>query len=89
VNPPVHAWATLHLYKVERTLGPADLRFWNGSCQGLMLNFSLWVTGRTHRGRNVFAGGFLGLDKLGVFDRSASSPRVDLWSRRTGGPGGV
>jgi hypothetical protein len=74
VNPPVHAWATLYLYKVQRALGRADLRFLERSFQGLMLNFSWWVNRKDPAGRNVFAGGFLGLDNIGVFDRSAQLP---------------
>jgi hypothetical protein len=74
VNPPVHAWATLYLYKMERTLGRADLRFLERSFQALMLNFSWWVNRKDPAGRNVFAGGFLGLDNIGVFDRSAQLP---------------
>jgi len=74
VNPPVHAWATLYLYKMERTLGRADLRFLERSFQGLMLNFNWWVNRKDPEGRNVFAGGFLGLDNIGVFDRSAPLP---------------
>ena len=71
VNPPVHAWATLFLYRVETELGRADLRFLERSFQGLMLNFNWWVNRKDPEGRNVFAGGFLGLDNIGVFDRSA------------------
>ena len=74
VNPPVHAWATLWLYKYERTLGRADLRFLERSFQGLMLNFNWWVNRKDPSGKNVFAGGFLGLDNIGVFDRSAELP---------------
>jgi hypothetical protein len=74
VNPPVHAWATLSLYKMERTLGRADLRFLERAFQGLMLNFNWWVNRKDPGGRNVFAGGFLGLDNIGVFDRSAQLP---------------
>jgi hypothetical protein len=74
VNPPVHAWATLFLYKTEQTLGRADIRFLERSFQGLMLNFSWWVNRKDPAGRNVFAGGFLGLDNIGVFDRSAQLP---------------
>jgi hypothetical protein len=74
VNPPVHAWATLFLYKTEQTLGRADLRFLERSFQGLMLNFNWWVNRKDPAGRNVFAGGFLGLDNIGVFDRSAQLP---------------
>ncbi len=74
VNPPVHAFATLWLYKYERTLGRADLRFLERSFQGLMLNFNWWVNRKDPTGRNVFAGGFLGLDNIGVFDRSSQLP---------------
>ena len=74
VNPPVHAFATLWLFKYERQLGRADLRFLERSFQGLMLNFNWWVNRKDPAGRNVFAGGFLGLDNIGVFDRSAPLP---------------
>jgi hypothetical protein len=70
----VHAWATLYLFKMERTLGRADVRFLERSFQGLMLNFNWWVNRKDPAGRNVFAGGFLGLDNIGVFDRSAQLP---------------
>ena len=74
VNPPVHAWATLYLFKMEKTLGRADTRFLERSFQTLMLNFNWWVNRKDPAGRNVFAGGFLGLDNIGVFDRSAELP---------------
>jgi hypothetical protein len=74
VNPPVHAAATLWLYKYEKELGRADPRFLERSFQGLMLNFNWWVNRKDPSGRNVFAGGFLGLDNIGVFDRSAELP---------------
>jgi hypothetical protein len=74
VNPPVHAWATLFLYRIEAELGRADVRFLERSFQGLMLNFNWWVNRKDPQGRNVFAGGFLGLDNIGVFDRSAPLP---------------
>jgi len=74
VNPPVHAWATLFLYRIETQLGRADFRFLERSFQGLMLNFNWWVNRKDPEGRNVFAGGFLGLDNIGVFDRSAPLP---------------
>lgn len=74
VNPPVHAAATLWLYKYERALGRADPRFLERSFQGLMLNFNWWVNRKDPSGRSVFAGGFLGLDNIGVFDRSAQLP---------------
>jgi len=74
VNPPVHAWATLFLYNIEKELGRSDLRFLERSFQGLMQNFSWWVNRKDPAGKNVFAGGFLGLDNIGVFDRSAPLP---------------
>ena len=74
VNPPVHAWATLFLYKFEKNLGREDIKFLERAFQGLMLNFNWWVNRKDPEGRNVFAGGFLGLDNIGVFDRSAKLP---------------
>jgi hypothetical protein len=74
VNPPVHAWATLFLYNVEKNLGREDFVFLERSFHGLMLNFNWWVNRKDPQGRNVFAGGFLGLDNIGVFDRSAQLP---------------
>ena len=74
VNPPVHAWATLFLYNIEKELGRSDVRFLERSFQGLMQNFNWWVNRKDPQGRNVFAGGFLGLDNIGVFDRSAQLP---------------
>ena len=74
VNPPVHAWATLRLYTMEQTLGRADIKFLERSFQALMLNFNWWVNRKDPSGRNVFAGGFLGLDNIGIFDRSAPLP---------------
>jgi len=74
VNPPVHAFATLYLYKMERVLGRADIRFLERSFQALTLNFNWWVNRKDPSGRNLFAGGFLGLDNIGVFDRSAELP---------------
>jgi hypothetical protein len=74
VNPPVHAWATLFLYNIEKELGRSDLRFLERSFQGLMQNFNWWVNRKDPAGKNVFAGGFLGLDNIGVFDRSAPLP---------------
>jgi len=74
VNPPVHAWATLFLFNIEKELGRSDLRFLERSFQGLMQNFNWWVNRKDPEGKNVFAGGFLGLDNIGVFDRSAPLP---------------
>src|SRR5215469_4877584 len=74
VNPPVHAWATLFLYEVEKQWGNADLPFLEQCFQRLLVNFTWWVNRKDPGGRNVFAGGFLGLDNIGVFDRSAQLP---------------
>jgi hypothetical protein len=75
VNPPVHAWASLFLYRTEQALrGEGDVEFLMRSFQKLMLNFAWWVNRKDRFGKNVFEGGFLGLDNIGVFDRSASLP---------------
>jgi hypothetical protein len=75
VNPPVHAWATIFLYRTEQALhGRGDLEFLERSFAKLMLNFSWWVNRKDRFGKNVFEGGFLGLDNIGVFDRSAALP---------------
>jgi hypothetical protein len=75
VNPPVHAWATIFLYRTEQALkGKGDLDFLKRSFAKLMLNFSWWVNRKDRFGKNVFEGGFLGLDNIGVFDRSAQLP---------------
>jgi hypothetical protein len=74
VNPPVHAWATLFLYKVERSLGREDIDFLEDSFHGLMMNFNWWINRKDPDGNNVFGGGFLGLDNVSVFDRSATLP---------------
>jgi hypothetical protein len=75
VNPPVHAWATIFTYRLEKAqMGEGD-REWLKSCfQKLLLNFTWWVNRKDRTGRNVFEGGFLGLDNIGVFDRSAPLP---------------
>jgi hypothetical protein len=75
VNPPVHAWATWHAYLEEKQrTGTGDLRFLEEAFQKLLLNFTWWVNRKDPTGRNVFEGGFLGLDNIGVFDRSAPLP---------------
>jgi hypothetical protein len=75
VNPPVHAWATIFLYRTEQALkGKGDLEFLKRSFSKLMLNFSWWVNRKDRSGKNLFEGGFLGLDNIGVFDRSAQLP---------------
>ena len=74
VNPPVHAFATLFLENLEADLGQVDLSFLQASFARLLLNFTWWVNRKDVGGRNVFEGGFLGLDNIGVFDRSATLP---------------
>jgi hypothetical protein len=74
VNPPVHAWANLFLYRTEQANGKGDLEFLKRSFNKLMLNFSWWVNRKDRFGKNLFEGGFLGLDNIGVFDRSSPLP---------------
>jgi Glycosyl hydrolase family 63 C-terminal domain len=75
VNPPVHAWATIFLYRTEQALrGKGDLEFLKRSFAKLTLNFSWWVNRKDRFGKNLFEGGFLGLDNIGVFDRSSPLP---------------
>jgi hypothetical protein len=75
VNPPVHAWATYFLYQMDRRrTGVPDLTFLKTAFNKLLLNFTWWVNRKDPNGRNVFEGGFLGLDNIGVFDRSAPLP---------------
>jgi hypothetical protein len=73
-NPPVHAFATLWLYRLESHLGEVDLPFLEDSFSRLLLNFTWWVNRKDLGGHNVFEGGFLGLDNIGVFDRNAELP---------------
>jgi len=75
VNPPVHAWAAWRVYKIEkRRRGVGDRGFLQRVFHKLLLNFTWWVNRKDTRGRNVFQGGFLGLDNIGIFDRSAPLP---------------
>jgi hypothetical protein len=75
VNPPVHAWAAWRVYKIEaRRCGSADREFLEKVFHKLLLNFTWWVNRKDPDGRNVFEGGFLGLDNIGVFDRSKPLP---------------
>ena len=75
VNPPVHAWAALRVYRIERRLrGKGDRAFLERVFHKLLLNFTWWVNRQDAEGKNVFQGGFLGLDNIGVFDRSAPLP---------------
>ncbi len=81
VNPPVHAWATWRVFQMDRKQrrefdpnDPGDLKFLECVYHKLMLNFTWWVNRKDAQGRNIFQGGFLGLDNIGVFDRSAPLP---------------
>lgn len=75
VNPPVHAWAALRVYKIEaKRTGQADRIFLERVFHKLLLNFTWWVNRKDEEGNNVFEGGFLGLDNIGIFDRSADLP---------------
>jgi len=75
VNPPVHAWATFFVYEIERAkTGKGDRAFLEHSFQKMMRNFIWWLNRKDVDGRNLFQGGFLGLDNIGVFDRSAPLP---------------
>ena len=75
VNPPVHAWATLFLHRTEQALrGETDVDFLRAAFNKLALNFTWWTNRKDRFGKNVFEGGFLGLDNIGVFDRSAPLP---------------
>jgi len=75
VNPPVHAWATLFTHLLQKAQdGVGDIQFLKRIFHKLVLNFTWWVNRKDRYGKNVFEGGFLGLDNIGVFDRSAALP---------------
>jgi hypothetical protein len=75
VNPPVHAWSCMQVYKNEKNkTGIGDIDFLKRVFQKLLINFTWWVNRKDHKGNNVFEGGFLGLDNIGVFDRSSAIP---------------
>jgi hypothetical protein len=74
VNPPVHAWAVWRVYKMTGRRGERDLAFLESAFQKLLLNFTWWVNRKDVEGNNLFSGGFLGLDNIGVFDRSKPLP---------------
>ena len=85
VNPPVHAWAVWRVYRIEeRRRGVGDIRFLESAFHKLLLNFTWWVNQKDSDGLNVFEGGFLGLDNIGVFDRSSPLPVAGLIEQSDG-----
>jgi hypothetical protein len=75
VNPPVHPWATIFTYRLEKArTGQGDVAWLERSFQKLLLNFTWWLNRKDRSGKNTFEGGFLGLDNIGVFDRSSPLP---------------
>ncbi len=75
VNPPVHSWATIFTYRLEKTRsGKGDIAWLERNFQKLLLNFTWWLNRKDRSGKNAFEGGFLGLDNIGVFDRSSPLP---------------
>jgi hypothetical protein len=76
VNPPVHGWASWRVYKIDQKIqnGKGDRKFLEEVFHKLLLNFTWWVNKKDHNGNNVFQGGFLGMDNIGVFDRSSHLP---------------
>ncbi|AWV98970.1 MGH1-like glycoside hydrolase domain-containing protein [Arcticibacterium luteifluviistationis] len=80
VNPPVHAWATWKVYEIDKEQrgGKGDIAFLERIFHKLLLNFTWWVNQKDEEGNNIFGGGFLGLDNIGVFDRNAQIPGIQL-----------
>ncbi|MCS7034040.1 MAG: glucosidase, partial [Phycisphaerae bacterium] len=74
VNPPVHAWACWRVYKLTAPRGQRDQRFLGSMFQKLLMNFTWWVNRKDTEGKHIFGGGFLGLDNIGLFDRSQPLP---------------
>src|SRR5262249_58677972 len=90
-NPPVHAWSTIFTYRLEQLRGQAAIDWLEPAFHKLTLNFTWWVNRKDRDGNNAFEGGFLGLDNVGVFDRSAplptgGDPPPDHRPRPTGAP---
>jgi hypothetical protein len=84
VNPPVHAWAAWRVYKIAAPGGRRDRQFLARVFQKLLLNFTWWVNRKDTAGRNLFSGGFLGLDNIGVFDRSRPMPNGQFLEQADG-----
>ncbi|ARV57265.1 glucosidase [Nostocales cyanobacterium HT-58-2] len=85
VNPPVHAWAAWKVYKIEQKMyGRTDKQFLERVFQKLLLNFTWWVNRKDVEGKNIFQGGFLGMDNIGVFNRSAELPTGGYFQQADG-----
>jgi len=85
VNPPVHAWASYQVYSIEKArTGTGDREFLERIFQKLLLNFTWWVNRKDYEGQNVFQGGFLGLDNIGVFDRNLPLPNGSFLEQSDG-----
>jgi hypothetical protein len=86
VNPPVHAWATWRVYKIHEKLnnGKADRKFLEEVFHKMLLNFTWWINRKDYNGNNIFQGGFLGMDNIGVFDRSKQLPAGSIIEQSDG-----
>ncbi|WP_419868637.1 MGH1-like glycoside hydrolase domain-containing protein [Chryseobacterium sp. CT-SW4] len=85
VNPPVHAWAVFRVFKIDEYLkGKPDLEFLESAFQKLLMNFTWWVNKKDSNGNNIFEGGFLGLDNIGVFDRNSVLPNGEQLEQADG-----
>ncbi|WET48868.1 glucosidase [Chryseobacterium indologenes] len=85
VNPPVHAWAVFRVFKIDEYLrGKPDLEFLESAFQKLLMNFTWWVNKKDINGNNIFEGGFLGLDNIGVFDRNSVLPNGEQLEQSDG-----
>ena len=85
VNPPVHAWAAFRVFKIDEVLkGKPDIEFLEGVFQKLLMNFTWWVNKKDSNGNNIFEGGFLGLDNIGVFDRNQPLPNGERLEQADG-----
>ncbi len=85
VNPPVHAWAVFRVFKIdEKMRGKPDLAFLESAFQKLLMNFTWWVNKKDSNGNNIFEGGFLGLDNIGIFDRNTPLPNGERLEQADG-----
>ncbi|AZA46968.1 glucosidase [Chryseobacterium carnipullorum] len=85
VNPPVHAWAVFRVFKIDEYIkGEPDIEFLESAFQKLLMNFTWWVNKKDNNGNNIFEGGFLGLDNIGVFDRNTTLPNGEQLEQSDG-----